>query len=92
MKNKKRYYLLKQGLLLCSLRKKRAGWERVFGALVDEGCFLKGSGFQFPHSLSEHKLYSTVNQGEHTKQRPVLNGNEKNRVFLMWEEKGSAVM
>lgn len=71
--------------------KKRAAWERVWSTSGPKLLF-KGFRFPVPHSLSEHELYSTVNLGEHTKQRPVLNVNETNRVLLMWEEKGSAVM
>lgn len=85
-----KYELLKQGLLLFSEKAGRLG-KSVWSSSGPKLLF-KGFRFPVPHSLSEHELYSTVNQGEHTKQWPVLNVNETNRVFLIWEEKGSAVM
>ncbi len=53
-------------------------WKSVWSSSGPKLLF-KGFRFPVPHSLSEHELYSTVNQGEHTKQRPVLNVNETNK-------------
>ncbi len=89
MKNMNKYELLKQSWLFVNHPKSgQVGKECSSGPKL----LFKGFRFPAPRSLSDHELCSTVNQGEHTKQRPVLNVNETNRVFLVWEEKGSAVM